>query len=214
MGMSGTSHPPPMRFESPAGIGPWGSSPIEESAFADVQRPAAACAHPDPSLGFRYTLRASVDGDGHVSRCMATSEHTMARPVDAACLCDAVGRLTLPGRPGRRFRVTAVDEGGFRTANVALELIQPGTEPWLRRLDESPALGRCMAADLPANLSAVVTLALAPDGGVDDVRIDGDITTPPAIALARCLVQELRIVPLPCRPPGVDALQVRLVVNP
>jgi hypothetical protein len=110
--------------------------------------------------------------------------------------------------------VTAVDEGGFRGSQAAFELLQPGTEPWLRRLDEAPALSRCLAADTPPELTATVTLALAPDGGVQDVRIDGGVTTAPTIRFARCMVQELRLVPLPCRPPGVEALQLRLVVKP
>jgi hypothetical protein len=58
-----------------------------------------------------------------------------------------------------------------------------------------------------------VILSLALDGAVDDVRIEGEITTPASIGLASCLVQELRLVPLPCRPPGVDALHVSLVVS-
>lgn len=215
LGMTGMSHPPPVRFEFPQGIGPWGKSPIEEASLQAAERRAAGCAHPAPELGFRYTLRASVSAAGDVSRCVATSDHTMARPLDAACLCDALGALALPpGHAGRRFRVTAVDEGGFRGPQAAFERLQPGTEPWLRRLDEAPALARCLAADTPPALTATVTLALAPDGGVQDVRIDGDITTPPTIRFARCMVQELRLVPLPCRPPGVDALQLRLVVKP
>lgn len=156
----------------------------------------------------------SVDARGDVSRCVATSEHTQARPADGACLCNALELLEIPaGPPGRRFRVTAVDEGGFRGAGLRLELVQPGTEPWLRRLDEAPALAHCMNAELPPTLDARVTLALAPDGSVTDVRVDGDITTSPAIALAQCLVKELRLVPLPCRPPGIDRLQLRLVVG-
>jgi hypothetical protein len=214
LGMIGSSHSPPVRFEFPRGIGPWGKSPIDAVMLAAAQQPAAGCAHPDVVLGFRTTLRVSVDARGNLSRCEATSEHTMARPADGACLCQALELLDLPrGSPGRRFRVVAVDEGGFRGSGLAFELVQPGTEPWLHRIDESPALTRCTSPELPRTLDALVTLALAPDGSVTDVRIDGDITTPPAIALAQCLVKELRLVPLPCRPPGVDALQVRLVAK-
>lgn len=213
-GISSPAHPPPVRFVLPEGIGPWGKSSIERASFDEAERLAAGCAHPDPELGLRYTIRASVDERGRASRCLATSEHTMARSSDAACLCEALERLELPpGRAGRRFRVVALDEGGSRSPGLALQPVQPGTEPWWRRLTESPALARCMVANLPPDLTAILTLALAPDGGVTDVRAHGDLTTGPALALARCMVRELQRVPLPCRPPGVDELQVRLVVG-
>ncbi len=211
LGMIGMSHPPPVRFEFPSGVGPWGSSSIQEVSFEAAEQQAAGCAHPDPAVGFRTTVRASVDAKGRVARCEATREHAMARPGDGACLCGALERLALPaGRAGRRFRVTAVDEGGSSISDLVLEAVQPGTETWRRRLADSTALARCPAVEVPSGFTALATLALAPDGTVDDVRIDGDITTPPTIALARCLVQALRLVPLPCRPPGLEALQVRL----
>ncbi len=214
LGMISSSHPPPVRFEFPRGIGPWGKSPIDSVPFAAAQQRAAGCAHPDVAIGFRTTLRVSVDARGNLSRCEATSEHTMAQPADGACLCRSLELLDVPrGSPGRRFRVVAADDDGSRSSGLAFELVQPGTEPWLRRIDESPALTRCTSTERPRTLDALATLALDPDGSVTDVRIDGDITTPTTIALAQCLVKELRLVPLPCRPPGVDALQVRLVAK-
>jgi hypothetical protein len=119
-----------------------------------------------------------------------------------------------PAAAGRRLRVEAVDDGGFGR-NARLELVQPGTETWVTRLQEAPALARCIDANpLPGSLTARVILALSPDGAVDDVHILGEITTPASMGLASCLVHELRLVPLPCRPPGIDALHLSLLVNP
>jgi hypothetical protein len=213
-GSSGSSHPPPVQFGLAQGIGPW-VSPVEDVSFMAAEGLAAACAHPDPLAGFTYHVRASEDARGRVSRCLATSDHSLVRPDDAACVCGSLEALEIPsGRPGRRFHVEATDHGGFGAVGASLELVQPGTEPWRRRVEESLALARCMAAGVPpGGFEGVITLSLAPDGGVHDVRIDGDITTPPAMEMASCLVQELRLVPLPCRPPGIDALQLRLAIK-
>lgn len=213
MGMTGMSHPPPIRFDFPQGIGPW-ATPIEEESFVEAEARAASCAHPDPLVGFTYEVRASVDRRGHLSRCLATTEHTMARDVDGACVCEALQALPLPTGPsGRRFRVQAVDDGGFRGSDTTLQLVQAGTEAWIRRLNESPAIDRCLGVvSLPEGLTATVTLGMDPDGAVTEVRIDGDITTQPTMQFASCMVQELRTVALPCRPPGIERLVARLVI--
>jgi hypothetical protein len=203
-----------VRFDPPSGIGPWGEEPLESAPFDALEGMVAGCAHPDPLVGFRWQLRVSVDRQGRVTRCTADSDHSLARAAAAPCLCGAVETIAFPaGAAGRRLRVEAVDDGGFGTS-ARLERVQAGTETWVRRFEEAPALTRCLSAHpLPGKLSARVILALAPDGAVEDVRIEGDITTTPAMGLASCLVQELRQVPLPCRPPGVDALHLSLVVN-
>jgi hypothetical protein len=214
LGFFGTSHSPPVRFESLVGIGPWAEGLPEEAPFSALEGRVAGCAHPDPLAGFTWQLRASVARDGAVTRCTAHSEHSMAHAGGAACLCGAVETMRFPaGKAGRRLRVKAVDDGGFGRP-ARLDLVQPGTEPWVTRLNEASALSRCFdASPLPGMLAARVLLALAPDGAVEDVRVEGDITTTASMGFASCLVQELRTVPLPCRPPGVDTLHLSLVVN-
>ncbi|MCX4243854.1 hypothetical protein [Paraliomyxa miuraensis] len=215
LGMIGMSHPPPIRFDFPQGVGPW-ARPVEELSFEEAERVAAACAHPDPLVGFTYEVRASVDRRGAQLRCVASAGHTMVRSADGACICEALERLAVPkGASGRRFRVQAVDDGGFRGSRATLEVVQAGTEAWIRRLDESPALDRCLrVASLPKGLDAMITVSMELDGAVTGVRIDGDITTQDSMQFAQCMVQELRAVALPCAPPGIDRLQARLSVAP
>jgi len=214
LGLFGTSHAPPVRFNPPVGIGPWEPLQPDEVPFAALEGNVAGCAHPDPLVGFSWQLRASVDRSGRVTRCTAASDHSLAQASAGECICDAVETIAFPaGAAGRRFRVEAVDDGGFG-GNVRLELVQPGTETWVTRLQEAPALARCLAASpLPGMLAAWVILRLAPDGAIEDVRVEGEITTPATIGFASCLVRELRLVPLPCRPPGVDTLHASLIVN-
>jgi hypothetical protein len=214
LGLIGMSHSPPVRFDSVIGIGPWARSQPELAPFNALEGSVAGCAHPDPLVGFGWELRVSVAKSGTVTRCVAKSDHSLAQPAAGACICAAVQTLRFPaGKAGRRMRVDAKDDGGFGRS-IRLELVQPGTETWVTRLSEASAPSRCFDAHpLPGMLTARVILALAPDGGVDDVRIEGDITTAATMGFASCLVKELRTVPLPCRPPGVDALQLSLVVN-
>ncbi len=215
LGLFGTSHAPPVRFNPPVGIGPWTFGHPEEAPFSALEGSVAGCAHPDPIVGFSWSLRASVDRKGRVTRCTAESDHSLAiGESGGTCICAAVETIRFPaGKAGRRFRVEAVDDGGF-ARNARFELVQPGTETWVTRLQEAPASSRCIDANpQPTALTARVILSLAPDGAVEGVRIEGDITTPASIGLASCLVQELRLVPLPCRPPGVDALHVSLIVG-
>lgn len=214
LGLFGTSHAPPVQFFAPVGVGPWSEGQPEDAPFSALESTIASCAHPDPQVGFMWQVRASVDRRGSVTRCVAEADHTLAHVAGAGCLCAAVETLRFPaGAAGRRLRVEALDDGGTGPG-ARLELVQPGTEAWVTRLQEAPALARCLLANpLPDMLATRVLLSLAPDGAIESVRIDGDITTPARMALASCLVQELRTVPLPCRPPGIDALHVSLTVN-
>jgi hypothetical protein len=214
LGLFGTSHSPPVQFFSPDGVGPWARGQPEEAPFSALEGTVASCAHPDPLVGFMWQVRASVDRRGTVTRCAAEAEHSMVHATGAECLCAAVETIAFPaGSAGRRLRVEALDDGGSGR-NARLELVQPGTEAWVTRLQDAPALARCIDANpQPGMLAARVILALAPDGAVETVRVDGDITTPARMSFASCLVQELRTVPLPCRPPGIDALHLSLVVN-
>lgn len=213
-GMIGSSHPPPIMFGMPDSIGPWSPKPDGERLGA-LEGKVAGCAHPDPQVGLTYEVRAAVGQSGAVTRCTATTEHPMARPADAECLCRGIQTLRYPaGRPGRRLRVQAVDTGGFSSSEVELEPLQAGTEAWVTRLRESTALSRCLSKHrVDGPLESTLVLGLATDGAVQDARIFGDITTMPAMQLAQCLVQELRTVPLPCRPPGVEQLQVRVALK-
>lgn len=214
LGLIGMSHSPPVRFDAVIGIGPWAPNQPELAPFEALQGSVAGCAHPDPLAGFGWDLRVSVAKNGTITRCTAQSDHSMAQPAAGACICAAVETLRLPaGKAGRRMRVDATDDGGFGRS-ARLELVQPGTETWVTRLQEATALSRCIDAHpLPGMLTARVILALAPDGAVDDVRVEGDITTTATMGFASCLVKELRTVPLPCRPPGIDTLHLSLVVN-
>lgn len=214
LGLFGTSHAPPVQFFAPVGVGPWAAGQPEEAPFGALEGTVASCSHPDPLVGFMWQVRASVDRRGTVTRCVAEADHSLAHAAGAECLCAAVGTIAFPaGAAGRRLRVEALDDGGSGR-NARLELVQPGTEAWVTRLQDAPALARCIDANpQPGLLAARVTLALAPDGAVETVRVDGDITTMASMGLASCLVQELRTVPLPCRPPGIDALHLSLVVN-
>lgn len=214
LGLFGTSHAPPVQFFAPVGVGPWAEGQPEEAPFGALEGTVASCAHPDPLVGLMWQVRASVDRRGTVTRCAAEAEHSQAHAAGAECLCAAVETIAFPAAAaGRRLRVQALDDGGSGR-NARLELVQPGTEAWATRLRDAPALARCIDANpQPGMLAARVILALAPDGAVETVRIHGDITTPASMSLASCLVQELRTVPLPCRPPGIDALHLSLVVN-
>ena len=214
LGLYGTGPLPPIHFSPPVGVGPWAPSHPRQEPFTGIEPDVAGCAHPDPLAGFPWELRASVAKDGKITRCAAHSRHSLAQPAAGACLCTAVQTLELPaGKPGRRLRIEAIDSGG-RQSWARFVLVQPGTDAWVTRIDESTALDRCLGAHpLPGAFAARVILALAPDGAVDDVRVEGDITTADTMGLASCLVQELRTVPLPCRPPGVDALHLDLEVK-
>lgn len=215
LGLSGTGGSvPPVRFNPPVGVGPWIPGQPEEAPFLALEGTVAGCAHPDPHVGFTWELRVSIDRRGRVERCTAEVDHSQAHASGAGCLCAAVETLAFTaGAAGRRLGVEAVDDGGFG-GNARFELVQPGTETWVTRLQESPALARCLVAHPQSgSFGARAVLSLAPDGGVDDVRIEGNLVTSESMRFASCLVQELRSVPLPCRPPGVEVLQASLVVN-
>lgn len=214
VGGFGSSHPPPIMFGQIMSIGPWTAKPGGDRLTA-LEPAVARCAHPDPHVGLSYDVRAAVGADGTITRCSARSEHASMRPRDAACLCEGIETLRYPrGRAGRRFRVVAQDTGGRLSTHVALEPRQPGTEVWIERLQGSPALASCVAQSRPTDgFVATAVLRLATDGMVEGVELLGDITTMPSMRFAQCLVGELKSVPLPCRPPGIDTLQVEVSVG-
>lgn len=213
LGLSGMSHAPPVRFGAPSWVGPWRTPPTDVQLSALDQK-ATACAHPDPTIGLTYALRATVDARGHIDRCEAESAAPFARDADAACLCGVLHELRFPaGSNKRRMWVEAIDDGGTPFLADSLQLLQPGTEPWLDRLKASLALERCTASHpTPARLDAIVSVQLATSGAIEDVRIDGELQDAVAMQWAQCVVAELHRVPLPCRPPGIDVLRARLAI--
>ncbi|MCA9648263.1 MAG: hypothetical protein H6712_17260 [Myxococcales bacterium] len=210
----GSSHPPPIVLGYPVSIGPWGSSPPDGSRLAQVG--LVGCAHPDPLPQIVYEMRLAVATDGSIERCEVTTEHVRARAAEAECLCQGVRELRYePGAEGRRLRVTATDNGVGGFTRFELAPVQPGTEPWIERLREAGVLPTCVAEGEPAeDFEATVVLGLHPDGEVHDVRVYGEIDTAEEIRFSQCLVRELPLVPLPCAPPGVDALHVGIVPRP
>ncbi len=213
-GLVGSSHPPAIMFSTPEPIGPWETPPSWDVLNA-VESETSACAHPHPDVGFTIDMRIAVDTTGQITRCAAHSEHSMARAVDARCLCETISDVRFSaGAKGRRMRVLALDDFGFTSGPIRFERIQPGTDSWVTRLQDSPVRDICAREGLPPNdLEATVTLRLAADGTVHEVGIFGPIDTAPRIDLARCLARELRTVDLPCRPPGVDTIHVGLHVG-
>ncbi|HWB73608.1 MAG TPA: hypothetical protein VG755_01610 [Nannocystaceae bacterium] len=213
LGLAGTSHAPPVRFGSPSWVGPWRTPPTDAQLSA-LDPKASACAHPDPMIGLVYALRATVDARGRVTRCDAESTAPFAREADAACLCGVLRELRFAsGSSKRRVWVEAIDDGGTPFHSESLKLLQPGTEPWIDRLKASLALERCAASHAPpTHLDAIVSMQLAADGAVQDVRIDGDVRDAATMQWAQCVVTELHLVPLPCRPPGIDVLRARLAI--
>lgn len=214
LGLSGMSHPPPVRFEEPSAIGAWAKPPTS-APLAAIESQASACAHPDPEVGMRWTIRAAIDPRGRVSRCSAETDAYEARDADATCLCEAASQARFPsGKRGRRLRVEAVDEGGFDGTRTTFTPIQPGTEPWIERLRASGVVRRCMATQaLTSPLHVVTALSLAKDGTVEDVRIDGKLDNLERVRFAACLADGLRAVLLPCAPPGITTLHVALAIG-
>lgn len=211
LGMFGTGHPPPIQFQNPEAVGAWRRAPTLET-FTAVEGIAAGCAHPDPIVGMSWTLRAAVDRTGALSRCTAESDSPSARPADGECLCRTVAGIDFgAGKPGRRMRVAAVDHDSL-TTSPSFAVVQPGTDDWIVRLHEGGVVQRCVTstqvAPPPGGLD--VALTLLPDGTIDDVRIDGALTQQDHMRLARCVVQALPAVALPCAPPGIRTLHARV----
>ncbi|MCH9683202.1 MAG: hypothetical protein K0V04_17335 [Deltaproteobacteria bacterium] len=203
-----SSHPPPIMFQDLVPIGPWDSPP--QGPPRGLPASLSSCAHPDPSIGLDWDLRLAVASDGAVSRCTASSSHTQARPRDGACLCRHLETLRFEaGKPGRRLRTGAIDDRTLGPDHDAIVLRQPGTEPWVTRVQQAMPLSHCIrTVGATPPLDAVAALWLAPDGTVEDVQLQGDISTLPAMKFAACLTGRLRTIALPCRPPGVDVLQL------
>ena len=203
---------PPIRFASPESIGPWAKPPAGER-LAEAEGKVAACAHPDARVEVEYEVRVAVGKSGKVDRCEATPSNLLGRPADALCLCEGIETIRYPrGRAGRRLRFTAIDDGQSGPFDVSLKPLQPGTDPWVQRLQQTPALATCLLEGRPdAGFTATVVLDLTSDGTIERVQVLGDIDTAPEMKFSECLVRELRPIPLPCAPPGIDALQVSVV---
>lgn len=151
-------------------------------------------------------------------RCETESASWLARTEDQWCICHGVAGLRFAaGRAGRRSRVEARDVGSaFPSGPVRAEFAtaMPGTEDWIDRLSTSPALDACLAEQMPANdTDASVTLALQEDGTVTDVHIGGVHQHADTVRFIACVAQELRTVPLPCRPSRQTELTTRMVVD-
>jgi hypothetical protein len=211
LGMFGSSHPPPVQFQPPEAVGPWRSAPTRDP-FAAIEGPAAGCAHPDPIVGMSWMLRAAIDRTGALARCTAESDSPSARAADGECLCRTIAGIDFgAGKAGRRLRVAAVDDDS-RSFTPGFAVVQPGTDAWVARLNEGGVVHRCITSTQVATPAGGldVALRLLPDGTIDDVRIDGALTQQDHMRLARCLVQSLPAVPLPCAPPGIRTLHARV----
>ncbi|MBL8944472.1 MAG: hypothetical protein JNK45_15035, partial [Myxococcales bacterium] len=211
LGMIGTGHPPPIQFQPPEGVGPWRHAPALET-FTAIEGPASGCAHSDPIVGMSWTLRAAVDRTGALSRCTAEPDSILARASDGECLCRTIGAIDFgAAKAGRRLRVVAVDHDSL-SFSPSFAVVQPGTDDWIVRLHLSGVVQRCVTstqvAPPPGGLD--VALTLLPDGTIDDVRIDGALTQQDHMRLARCIVQALPAVALPCAPPGIRTLHARV----
>lgn len=200
---------PVMRFDVPESIGPWRDPP---GPLHGEQTRAARCVHPDPRLEIVWQLRLAVEADGSIGRCEATSGHPEALSASAGCLCDVLEEVRYPkGKPGRRLRLVATDDGHQGFSGYVLDEIQAGTDAWIERVRQAAVLERCIEmAPPPRDFEATLVLGVRPDGEVHDVRVFGEIDTPLEIDFARCMVGELPTVSLPCAPPGIDELQIRL----
>lgn len=211
LGMFGTGQPPPIQFQNPESVGPWRRAPTLET-FTAIEGPAAGCAHPDPIVGMTWTLRAAVDRTGALSRCTAESDSPSGRVPDGECLCRTIAGIDFgAGKAGRRLRVAAVDHDAL-SFTPSFAVVQPGTDDWIVRLHRSGVFHHCVTSTQvstpPGGLD--VALRLLPDGTIDDVRIDGALTQQDPMRLARCLVQSLPAVALPCAPPGIRTLHLRI----
>lgn len=207
-GTVGASHPPPIMFAMPEHIGPWDAPPDPEKFFA-LESKANGCGHPNPSISLTWTVALSVSASGRIRRCEATTEHLFARTSEAECLCSAAETLRFdPGKSGRRVRVDAVDTGGVPNR---LRALQQGTEPWVQRLEQAPATAKCRSEQpLPEPLEATAVLRLTPDGGITKIGLFGEFDNPRTMQWARCIVNEWSTVELPCAPPGIEQLQVKV----
>jgi len=218
-GLSLSSHPPPIRFLPPTGIGPW-AGPAPSEPFDALEPTAAGCAHPDPFVHVLHEIRASIDRAGRVQRCESTSASASARADDPGCLCGRIETLRFAaGRAGRRLRVDAED---LASRGVGLSAVtftatwieaQPDTEDWVDRLREAAVLQRCREVQTPSDFEATVTLALHDDGTIEDVHIGGVGRAPENMSFVACVADELRAVALPCRPPSHAELVVRMRVD-
>ncbi len=215
LGLSGRGGPtPPITLDAPEGVGRW-AKPVDHDLYTAKETEAAACAHPDPNVGLMWQLRLAVDRRGRVQRCHAESDATFAREADAKCLCNVVGSIAFPpGASGRRIRSTATDDGETHSSDARFVLVQPGTEPWIERLDESPILSRCLAiAALRMPVTFPAEIMLAEDGAITDVMIRGDVNNTGRMRFAACVVDELKSTALPCAPPGISTLHAQIVLG-
>jgi hypothetical protein len=212
LSLSGTGGPmPAVRFDEPTGIGTWAAEP-DTALFTALEPSVAACAHPDPLVGMQWTIRTAIARTGKVDRCVAETDHLLARPADATCLCDAVRTIVFPrGAAGRRLRVDAFDDGEHAFTGAVFTVVQPGTDVWIERLRAAPILRRCTStAPLKGGFGFDVEITLANGGAVTDVFVGGDVTTPERMRFAACIVDNLGAMTFPCAPPGITALRTKI----
>jgi hypothetical protein len=213
----GTGGGAEVMFLHPESIGPW-KGDLGTPPFDAVEHELSACADPNPLPMAFHSVRAAVDPGGAVSRCETELDRPSALggPDIAACICGVVGKIQLPrGAAGRRFRVSVLDRGTGGVSGIGAKLspLQTGTDDWITRLQASHAVERCLDAARPSQaLSATIALPLAADGSIGDIAIVGPIRTDDTMKFADCLARELATIALPCRPPGLEELRVRLDV--
>lgn len=209
------AHPPPIALGRVHATGPWTVAPTSDEIAAQA-RQLRQCAAADPHAAVRYRILLAVAASGRVTRCAAdvvsSSAATTASP---SCVCDALRETTFRrGRAGRRVRLQARDRSAFVSGRSAVEVVQGGTESWIARITAAGVVRRCLAEHPPsADITVTAALELDRDGAVAEVKVFGPIVDPPTMAWARCLIDHLDDVPLPCRPPGIDVLHVRFVAD-
>lgn len=216
LGLSGASHNPDVFFETPAWIGPWSRVVPTSDRFDALEPSVQGCGSADALLDLRYIVRVAVAPSGAVERCAAEEASDTPATRERQCLCDAVSTMRFGrGKAHRRLRIDAVDTGFGGSGVPETTALQPGTDPWVNRLLASTMFERCSSTDpLPKNLDAVLSMRVDPAGVVDDVRIDGGVNTAAAMRWAQCVVGEAATVSLPCAPPGIDRLRIRLRSGP
>ncbi len=205
-------------FLAPETIGRW-KGQVDTRQFDAREPELATCSDPNPFAFALHFVRAAVRADGSIARCEAQLDRLPSSdgPDIARCICDVVDKINLGrGDAQRRLRVLVADNETPRAASMRAKLstLQAGTEDWTRRLTDSPALDRCLANAPPsAAFSATVGLPVAADGSIEDIVVLGEIHGVDTMRFVDCLVKELALVPLPCRPPGITELRLRLDVG-
>ncbi|PTL78649.1 hypothetical protein [Vitiosangium sp. GDMCC 1.1324] len=170
----------------------------------------------------RSSVGLQLDREGKVAACVSASDER-ARPAHHHCLCDAFAQATFPpGAKGRRLFVALVNHypprGEPRPERGSQ--FSPPTENtvWVNELPKessqevSAAAAACVKGKpLSASFEAPITLALAPDGTVNEAAFN----LPPGLEETReCLVQALRKARYVCPEEGSGSAKAGLSLRP